>query len=145
MKITHTLTIISAAIALTFSACSSDHSHEVSSEKSEAITIHDQCKVDSKEFHKKLANQFSNTPKTDSSFIYLVELDARYVVWKKSLVKLPGTQCNHAEGEEHVHDHEAESALEKLTDDELLELQKAIREELDKIICDLNTLLEEPC
>ena len=98
-----------------------------------------------KEFHKKLANQFANTPQSDSTFMYLVELDARYVIWKKSLVKLPGTECNHAPGEEHVHDHAAESALEKLSDEELLDLQKAIRSELDQIICDFNALLGEDC
>jgi hypothetical protein len=145
MKITNTLSIIAAAIALTISACSTPHTHEESSEKSEAIAIHDQCKIDANEFHKKLANQFAHTPQTDTSFIYLIELDARFVTWKKTLVKLPGTQCDHPPGEDHVHDHEAESALEKLSDLELLELQKAIREELDKMACDLNTLLGEPC
>jgi len=145
MKSTKTLLILVAIISLVFSSCSSEHSHDVSSEKSEAISIHDQCKMDAKEFHKKLANQFANTPQSDSTFMYLVELDARYVIWKKSLVKLPGTECNHTSGEDHVHDHAAESALEKLSDEELLDLQKAIRSELDQIICDFNTLLGEAC
>ena len=146
MKFTHKLSFIAMAIALTYSACSSGHSHDAkSNEKLEAISIHEQCKVDSKEFHRKLANQFAHTDKSDSTFMHLVELDARYVIWKKSLVKLPGTECNHAPGEEHVHDHTAESALEKLSDSELLELQKAIKTELDKIICDLNALLGEAC
>lgn len=138
-------TIFIAILALSLGSCSSGHSHDVSSEKAEAISIHDQCKVDSKEFHKKLANQFAHTPQTDSSFILLVDLDRRYVKWKKTLVKLPGTECNHAPGEEHVHDHAAEAALEKLSDAELLELQKAIREELDKLICDFNSVIGEDC
>ena len=50
MKLTHTFTILAATIALAFSSCSSDHSHDVSAEKAEAIIIHDQCKTDSKEF-----------------------------------------------------------------------------------------------
>lgn len=145
MKFTKTLLILVAIIALVFYSCSSDHSHDVSSEKSEAISINDQCKMDAKEFHKKLANQFAITPQSDSTFMHLVELDARYVIWKKSLVKLPGTECNHAPGEEHVHDHAAESALEKLSDEELLDLQKAIRSELDQIICDFNNILGEDC
>ena len=37
------------------------------------------------------------------------------------------------------------AALEKLSDTELLELQKAIREELDKLICDFNTVIGEDC
>ncbi len=145
MNISNKLSIIAAALVLTFSACSHEHSHEVSSEKAEAIAIHEQCKIDSKNFRKKLANQFQHTSQSDTTYLYLVELDARYVIWKKSLVKLPGTKCNHAEGEEHVHDHEAEALLEKLSDAELLETQKAIRKELRKMICDLNTLLGEPC
>ena len=145
MKLTHILTILAATIVLAFSSCSTEHSHDISTEKAEAISIHDQCKAESKEFHKKLANQFAHTARTDSSFMHLVELDARFVIWKKSLVKLPGTECNHAPGEEHVHDHAAESALEKLSDAELLELQQAIRLELNNLACDLNTLLGEPC
>lgn len=145
MNISNKLSIISAIIVLIFSACSNDHSHDVSDEKSEAVAIHEQCKIDSKEFRKNLAHQFAHTSQTDSTFTYLAELDARYVIWKKSLVKLPGMECNHADGEEHVHDHEAEALLEKLSDAELLETQKAIRKELRKMICDLNTLLGEPC
>ena len=75
-------------------------------------------------------------------FIRLVDLDRRYVKWKKTC-EIARTECNHATGEEHVHDHAA--ALEKLSDAELLELQKAIREELDKLICDFNTVIGEDC
>ena len=98
-------TIFIAILALSLGSCSSGHSHDVSSEKAEAISIHDQCKVDSKQFHKKLANQFAHTPQTDSSFIRLVDLDRRYVKWKKTLVKLPGTECNHAQGRARSRSH----------------------------------------
>lgn len=141
MRILYTLLIAT----FTLSSCSHEHHHEVSAEKAEAIAIHDQCKTDSQDFHRKLANQFAQTPQTDSSFIHLVDLDRRFVKWKKTLVKLPGTQCNHAPGEEHVHDHVAEAALEKLTDEELLGLQKAIREELQNLLCDFNTIIGEDC
>lgn len=143
MRILNTLFI--ALIAFTLGSCSTDHSHNESSEKSQAVAIHDGCTVVSREFHKKLANQFAQTAQTDSAFIHLVDLDRRFVKWKKTLVKLPGTECNHAEGEEHVHNHVAEAALEKLSDAELLELQKAIRSELDSIICDFNKLIGEDC
>ena len=141
MRILYTLLIAT----FTLSSCSHEHHHEVSAEKAEAIAIHDQCKADSKDFHRMLAYQFSQTPQTDSAFIHLVDLDRRFVKWKKTLVKLPGTQCNHAPGEDHVHDHAAEAALEKLSDEELLGLQKAIREELQNLICDFKTIIGEDC
>ena len=62
---------------------------------------------------------------------------------EKDSCEITRNWCNHATGEEHVHDHAAEAALEKLSDAELLELQKAIREELDKLICDFNTVIGE--
>ena len=94
-----------------------------------------------KEFHVKLTNQFAVTEITDSSFIKLADLDARYVVWSKTLVKLPGTACDHEEGEHHHHDHAAEAQLENLSDEELLELQEAIQAELMILINDLDALL----
>ena len=123
----------------------SEHSDEHASEPSDArvtaIAIHDDSGRLAKEFHVKLANQFAVTENTDSSFIKLAELDARYVVWSKTLVKLPGTACNHEEGEHHHHDHAAEAQLENLSDEELLELQEAIQAELMLLINDLDVLL----
>ena len=72
---------------------------------------------------------------------FQAELDARYVVWSKTLVKLPGTACNHEEGEHHHHDHAAEAKLEELSDEELLELQEAIQAELMMIINDFDVLV----
>ena len=56
-------------------------------------------------------------------------------------MKLPGTACNHEEGEHHHHDHAAEAQLENLSDEELLELQEAIQAELMLLINDLDVLL----
>ena len=66
--------------------------------KSMAISVHEESGRLAKEFHVRLAKEFVNTPTTDSSFIKLVSLDSRYVTWSKSMVKLPGTECNHEEG-----------------------------------------------
>ena len=64
---------------------------------------------------------------------------------RKKLVKLPGTKCNHAEGEEHVHDHATESRLAELSDAELLDLQKSIQQELADLVCELKTVVGEDC
>ncbi|PCJ82712.1 MAG: hypothetical protein COA49_01225 [Bacteroidetes bacterium] len=130
-----------------------DHSHdshegqsdkaisEMSDDRLMSIETHEDTKRLGKEFHVKLANQFAKTELTDSSFPLLAELDANYVVWSKTLVKIPGTVCDHEEGEEHIHDHAAEARLEKLSDEELLELQKAIQEELMGLMSRLDEII----
>ena len=110
--------------------------------KSMAISVHEESGRLAKEFHVRLAREFVNTPTTDSSFIKLVSLDSRYVTWSKSMVKLPGTECNHEEGELHIHDHAAEEKLAELSDDDLLKLQNAIQEELKVLISDFEILIE---
>lgn len=143
-------TLLLAVITLLLASCAGDdHAHDnsdkVSFDKSQAIAIHDESGKMALQFHHNLAGQFSITSHTDSTFILLAALDSKYVEWKKTLVKLPGTECNHAEGEGHNHDHAAEAALAELSDEELHELQLAIRAELDKIICDFNKIIGEGC
>ena len=110
--------------------------------KSMAISVHEESGRLAKEFHVRLATEFVNTPTTDSSFIKLVSLDSRYVTWSKTMVKLPGTECNHEEGELHIHDHAAEEKLAELSDEDLLKLQNAIQEELKLLISDFDILIE---
>ena len=110
--------------------------------KSMAISVHEESGRLAKEFHVRLAAEFVNTPTTDSSFIKLVSLDSRYVTWSQTMVKLPGTECNHEEGELHIHDHAAEEKLAELSDEDLLKLQNAIQEELKLLISDFDILIE---
>jgi hypothetical protein len=132
-----------------FSSCGDsshkEHHHDSQSDnnaKEMAISVHEESGLLAKQFHLRLATEFVNTPPTDSSFIKLVSLDSRYVTWSKTMVKLPGTECNHEEGELHIHDHAAEEKLAELSDDDLLKLQNAIQEELKLLISDLDILIE---
>jgi hypothetical protein len=132
-----------------FSSCGDsshkEHHHDSQSDnnaKSMAISVHEESGRLAKEFHVRLATEFAKTPPTDSSFIKLVSLDSRYVTWSKTMVKLPGTECNHEEGELHIHDHAAEEKLAELSDEDLLKLQNAIQEELKLLISDLDILIE---
>ena len=137
-----TLTLsISVLCLVILSSCSEEKSSEPSDARLNAIAMHDDSGRLAKSFHVRLANQFAVTESTDNSFLNLVELDARYVTWSKTLVKIPGTACNHEEGEHHHHDHAAEAQLENLSDEELLELQEAIHLELMILINDLDVLL----
>jgi hypothetical protein len=146
MNIFKTLLLVSlTALVASCGTEAHDHSNDQSFDKSQAIAIHDESGKIALQFHRNLAGQFAVTAHTDSTFILLAALDARYVEWKKTLVKLPGTECNHAEGEGHHHDHVAEAALEDLSDEELHELQLAIRAELDKIISEFNKIVGKDC
>ena len=147
MKHINAFTLCAVLFATAFTSCSENHSHshEVSADKQAAIGIHEQCKVDAAKFRSELAGVFKVTAQDDSTFLHLIALDVRLQEWSKTLVKLPGTACNHAEGEEHVHDHVAEAALAELSDAELHELQKEIRAELATLICDLKKLKGEEC
>ena len=147
MKFINAFTFCTVLFATVLTSCSDDqtHSHELSADKQAAIEIHEQCKVDAAQFRSELAGVFKVTAKDDSTFLHLIALDVRLQEWSKTLVKLPGWACNHAEGEEHVHDHVAEAALAELSDAELHELQKEIRAELATLICDLKKLKGEDC
>jgi hypothetical protein len=148
MKISTSVLTVFLAI-FSFSSCGDSSKSEnnndalgESNAKSMAISVHDESGRLAKEFHVRLATEFVNTPTTDSSFIKLVSLDSRYVTWSKTMVKLPGTECNHEEGELHIHDHAAEEKLAELSDDDLLKLQNAIQEELKVLISDFDILIE---
>jgi hypothetical protein len=151
---TSTLVLSVFLVIFSFSSCGDsshcDQNHDAldeSNAKSLAISVHEESEKLAKEFHVRLATEFGlladiNTPRTDSSFIKLVSLDARYLTWSKTMVKLPGTVCNHEEGELHIHDHAAEEKLAELSGDDLLQLQNAIQEELKVLISDFDSLVE---
>ena len=148
MKISTSVLTVFLAI-FSFSSCGDSSKSESNNDalgesnaKSMAISVHEESGRLAKEFHARLATEFVNTPTTDSSFIKLVSLDSRYVTWSKTMVKLPGTECNHEEGELHIHDHAAEEKLAELSDDDLLKLQNAIQEELKVLISDFEILIE---
>ncbi|MBT5147318.1 MAG: hypothetical protein HOM41_02055 [Flavobacteriales bacterium] len=148
MKISTSVLTVFLAI-FSFSSCGDSSKSESNNDalgesnaKSMAISVHEESGRLAKEFHVRLATEFANTPTTDSSFIKLVSLDSRYVTWSKTMVKLPGTECNHEEGELHIHDHASEEKLAELSDDDLLKLQNAIQEELKVLISDFEILIE---
>jgi len=148
MKISTSVLTVFLAI-FSFSSCGDSSNSENNKEelgesnaKSMAISVHEESGRLAKEFLVRLRTEFQNTPTTDSSFIKLASLDSRYVTWSKTMVKLPGTECNHEEGELHIHDHAAEEKLAELSDDDLLKLQNAIQEELKLLISDFDILID---
>ena len=135
--------IILASVFTSCSDCCEAPTHEEISETSQAVVIHNASDERSQEFLKSLVHQFQITEHTDSNFLKLAALDARFTEWKKSMVKLPGTECNHAPGEDHHHDHAAEALLEELSEADLITLQDAISTSLDEIIADFDKLVSK--
>ena len=139
-----TLTLIISVLCFVFlSSCSEEHSSEPSEARVNAIAMHDDSGRLAKEFKEKLSTQFeiARTESDSSLFSNLLALDDRYKPWIKSLVKIPGTACNHEDGEHHHHDHAAEALLEEYSDEELLELQEEIHNEIVELIEDLDVLV----
>lgn len=65
-------------------------------------------------------------------------LGERLAAWSANQVLLPGQTCNHDHGDGHAHNHG--TAMNDLSDEDHLELQRAIRAELDAMIAELDKL-----
>ena len=79
-----------------------------------------------------------NTDQLSSVLEQVNAIEGRYETWMSEQVLLPGATCNHDHGEHHHHHHHA--SMDDLSDGDHLELQKAIRAELDGLVNDLNAI-----
>ena len=136
-------------LALLLSAC---HTHEDSATMKEARAVNEETTLVARSFEQRsemvredLETRMSmeETPeeikeKMAAVLSQLDELEAQYQAWMSDQVLLPGATCNHdhADGEHHHH----HTSLDDLSDEDHLELQKAIRAELDKLVATLNGL-----
>ena len=136
-------------LALLMSAC---HTHEDSATMKEARAVNEETTLVARSFEQRsdmvredLETRMSmeETPeeikeKMAAVLSQLDELEAQYQAWMSDQVLLPGATCNHdhADGEHHHH----HTSLDDLSDEDHLELQKAIRAELDKLVATLNGL-----
>lgn len=68
----------------------------------------------------------------------IASLGDRLAAWSANQVLLPGQTCNHDHGDGHAHNHG--TAMNDLSDEDHLELQEAIRAELDAMIAELDKL-----
>jgi len=136
-------------MALLLSAC---HTHEDSATMKEARAVNEETTLVARSFEQRsdmvredLVTRMAmeETPeevkeKMAEVLSQLDELEAQYQAWMSDQVLLPGATCNHdhADGEHHHH----HASLDDLSDEDHLELQKAIRAELDKLVATLNGL-----
>ena len=136
-------------MALLLSAC---HTHEDSATMKEARAVNEETTLVARSFEQRsdmvredleTRMGMEETPediKEKMAFVLsqLDELEAQYQAWMSYQVLLPGASCNHdhADGEHHHH----HTSLDDLSDEDHLELQKAIRAELDKLVATLNGL-----
>ncbi len=136
-------------LALLLSAC---HTHEDSATMKEARAVNEETTLVARSFEQRsdmvredleTRMGMEETPeevkeKMAAVLSQLDELEAQYQAWMSDQVLLPGATCNHdhADGEHHHH----HTSLDDLSDEDHLELQKAIRAELDKLVATLNGL-----
>ena len=136
-------------LALLLSAC---HTHEDSATMKEARAVNEETTLVARSFEQRsdmvredleTRMGMEDTPeeikeKMAAVLSQLDELEAQYQAWMSDQVLLPGATCNHdhADGEHHHH----HTSLDDLSDEDHLELQKAIRAELDKLVATLNGL-----
>ena len=136
-------------LALLLSAC---HTHEDSATMKEARAVNEETTLLARSFEQRsdmvredleTRMGMEETPeeikeKMAAVLSQLDELEAQYQAWMSDQVLLPGATCNHdhADGEHHHH----HTSLDDLSDEDHLELQKAIRAELDKLVATLNGL-----
>ena len=136
-------------LALLLSAC---HTHEDSATMKEARAVNEETTLVARSFEQRAdmvredletRMGMEETPgevkeKMATVLSQLDELEAQYQSWMSDQVLLPGATCNHdhADGEHHHH----HTSLDDLSDEDHLELQKAIRAELDKLVATLNGL-----
>lgn len=143
------VTLGACLMAFLLSAC---HTHEDSVTMKEARAVNDETTLVARSFEQRsdmvredLVTRMAmeETPeevkeKMAAVLSQLDELEAQYQAWMSDQVLLPGATCNHdhADGEHHHH----HASLDDLSDEDHLELQKAIRAELDKLVATLNGL-----
>ena len=143
------VTLGACMMALLLSAC---HTHEDSATMKEARAVNEETTLVARSFEQRsdmvredLVTRMAmeETPeevkeKMAAVLSQLDELEAQYQAWMSDQVLLPGATCNHdhADGEHHHH----HASLDDLSDENHLELQKAIRAELDKLVATLNGL-----
>jgi len=136
-------------LALLLSAC---HTHEDSAIMKEARAVNEETTLVARSFEQRsdmvredleTRMGMEETPeevkeKMAAVLSQLDELEAQYQAWMSDQVLLPGATCNHdhADGDHHHH----HTSLDDLSDEDHLELQKAIRAELDKLVATLNGL-----
>ena len=136
-------------LALLLSAC---HTHEDSATMKEARAVNEETNLVARSFEQRaemvredLTTRMGmdETPeevkgKMEAVLSQLDELESQYQTWMSDQVLLPGATCNH-DHEDGAHHHH-HTSLDDLSDEDHLELQKAIRAELDKLVATLNGL-----
>ena len=87
----------------------------------------------------------------------LDRIDVRFHDWSETVVEIPGQACNHDhdhsghdhghshdhDGHDHAHDHDHGAQLpEGLSDEEILEIQQALKAELEKLKAEFDRIQE---
>jgi hypothetical protein len=137
--------ILSALVAIALVSC---EEKKDSVQITEAISIHQNMKAVHSELNGMLDVQYQRyeafvemvSESGDSSTLVALAnagniingLQSELSDWDTELVEIPG-HCFHEEGEAHEHDHAEEARLAKLSDQEILDIQKELDVKLKEI------------
>ena len=138
------------ALAIALLGLASCHSHEDSATMKEARALNAETEQLGQQFHQRLGmiqedleaqlngDPGALAPLFERALGTVNDLDAQYETWLSNQILLPGQSCNHdhADGEHHHH----HSSMDELSDADHLQLQQAIRAELDSMVAALNSL-----
>ncbi|NNE56179.1 MAG: hypothetical protein HKN32_09170 [Flavobacteriales bacterium] len=133
------------ATVLTLAACG----HKDSPQIKEALKIHEENLALSKSFQDQLQTEIDATRvawneslasedtltgvRLENTLKMLEEKKIALDAWTASVVEIPGHH-HHEPGEPCDHDHSQDAILENLPDEEILNMQKELKQQLDAII-----------
>jgi hypothetical protein len=122
--------ILSALVAIALVSC---EEKKDSVQITEAISIHQNMKAVHSELNGMLESGDSSTLVALANAGNIINgLQSELSDWDTELVEIPG-HCFHEEGEAHEHDHAEEARLAKLSDQEILDIQKELDVKLKEI------------
>jgi hypothetical protein len=140
---------LSLMLAVAFTGCQGGEESET---LKEARAMHDATHQEANRFHERLMmiqddvttmldqakDRDVMKPHYEDILAKLEAIDGKYHDWMSNQVLLPGATCNHDHDGDHDHHHG--TSMDDLSDADHLDIQKAIREELDALMGELNAI-----
>lgn len=85
------------------------------------------------------------TPEAQAAVATIDSVMKRFEEWEESVVEVPGQEHahEHAEGEEHHHHHHDHKPAPQVTASEMLDIQKELKANIDKLDGDVHRALEQ--
>lgn len=83
------------------------------------------------------------TPEAQAAAADIDSVMKRFEEWEETAVEVPGQEHEHAEGEEHHHHHHDHKPAPQVTAPEMLDIQKELKANIEKIDREVRASLEK--